>query len=245
MRKNLALVCIFGSLIVTAPEAALSTTGAVTIDFGGLCDQITIAQPPPFYLFPAGGSFTCSSGGTNYFKIQDNGSFRAQVLPSSSTSNDSDAVDDTLRIKDWKITALTATPASLPQGYAISISLQFDNPPVTDGPGPNPDVYYKSTLTGTITKRTGNWVTMDPGYVTNPLGSTETALGTPKTYNATCAVNPCTLSGLSTSGKWPDSPNYLNGPRLLRVKYSFSLKAENDVFLINSTGGKLNSQGTP
>ena len=167
------------------------------------------------------------------------------MLPSSSTSNDSDAVDDTLRIKDWKITALTATPASLPQGYAISISLQFDNPPVTDGPGPNPDVYYKSTLTGTITKRTGNWVTMGPGYVTNPLGSTETALGTPKTYNATCAVNPCTLSGLSTSGKWPDSPNYLNGPRLLRVKYSFSLKAANDVFLINSTGGKLNSQGTP
>lgn len=241
MRKNLALVFIFGILIFTLPKAAFGTTGVVTIDFGGLCNPITIAQPPPF-LIP-GGSYTCASGGTNYFKIENNGAYPAQVLPSSSTG-DSDPLDDTLRIKDWKITALTPTPANRPQGYEISIWLQFGNSPVTDGPGGNPDVYYKSTLAGSITKRTGNWVKMDPGYVTNPLGSAETTLGTPKTYNATCAASPCTLSGLSTSGKWPDSPNILSGPRLLRVKYSFSLNLANDVLLINSTGGKLNSQGS-
>lgn len=243
MRKDLVLVCIFGSLIVTTPEAALSTTGAVTIDFGGLCNQITIAQPPPFYLFPAGGSFTCSSGGTDYFKIEDNGSYRAQVWASSS-SGDSDAADDTLRIKDWKITALIPTPTDRPQGYEISVWLQFDNPPITDGPGPNPHVYYRSALAGSITKRTGNWVKMDAGYVTNPLGSAETTLGTPKTYNPTCTGSVCTWPTLTTSGRWPDSPNYLSGPRLLRVKYSFRLNATNDVFLISSTGGKLNSQGS-
>lgn len=249
MRKNLALVCIFSTLIITTPKVAFGTTGSVTIDFGGLCNQITIAQPAPFFLFTPGGSFTCSSGGTNYFKIEDNGGFRAQILPSSSTG-DSDPTDDTLRIMDWKITALTPFPTDRPQGYEISIWLQFDSPPVTDGPGGNiPDVYYKSTLAGRITKRTvnqvPNWVKMDAGYVMNPIGSAETTLGLPKTYNATCVGNDgslCTLSGLSTSGKWPDTPNNLSGPRRLRVKYSFRLNAANDVFLINSTGGKLNSQ---
>ena len=246
MRNHKVLVLLFGGLIAITPQWAFGTTGSVIIDFGGLCSQITIAQPPPFYLFAAGGSYTCSSGGTDYFKIEDNGSNRAQVLPASS-GNDSDTGtngDDTLRIKDWKITALTPTPSDRPQGYEISVWLQYDNPPSTDGPGGNPDVYYKSTLNGTITKRTGNWVKMDPGYVTNPLGAAETTLGTAKTYTPTCPVSPCTLSGLSTSGKWPDSPNYLNGSRILRAKYAFSLKAANDVLLINSTGGKLNSQGS-
>lgn len=245
MRAHKSIVRLICLAILATPSTALATTGSVTISFGGLCNPITIAQPPPFYLFLAGGSFTCSSGGTNYFKIEDNGASRAQVLPSSGAGSDSDGADDTLRIKDWKITAITPTPTDRPQGYEVSIWLTFGSNPTTDGPGGSlPDVYYKSTLYGSITKRAGNWVTMSPGYVTNPVGGAETTLGTAKTYYPTCALPTCSLTGLSTSGKWPDNPNFLSGNRILRTKYSFSLKAANDVFLINSTGGKLNSQGS-
>lgn len=252
MSRKQIIVLVFSFGITLSPYIALGTTGSVTIDFGGLCNSITIAEgsahphlipPPPFFLFDAGGSFTCASGGTNYFKIEDNGANRAQILPSSSgASSDTDiSTNDTLRVKDWKITALTATPANLLQGYEVSVRLQFDNPPVTDGPGGSQDIYYKTTSYGNITKTTGNWIKMDPGYVTNPLGSAETTLGIPKTYNATCAASPCSF-GLSTSGKWPDNPNILNGARILRTKFAFRLNAANNVLLINSTGGKINSQ---
>ena len=255
---NLKSIVALGFYLATLslPVTALATTGRVTIDFGGLCNPITIDQPPPFYLFAATGSFTCSSGGTNYFKIEDNGANRAHIAPTSSAGqpgstgylNDTDGTNDTLRVKDWKITALTPTPANLPGGYQVSIWLQFDTPPVTDGPGPQQNTYYKTTLYGSIQNNPGNWAKMDPGYITNPIGAAETTLGTSKTFNVPCVATPCTPAmssfptTFSTSGLWPDAPNYLSGPRILRTKFSFRLNAVSDVLLISTTGGKINAQ---
>jgi hypothetical protein len=82
---------------------------------------------------------------------------------------------------------------------------------------------------------------MAQGYVSNPLGSAEKSLGIAKTFDATC-IGPTCSFGLSTSGQWPDSVNYLSGPRSLRTKFSFRLNAINDVLLLNNTGQKINSQ---
>jgi hypothetical protein len=247
------------------PHVAYSAQGDVTLDFGGLCPQVVIPGPPPFYLFPPGNFLDCSSAGVTYFRITDKAPYdpnttnanRAQIIPASTGTN-TDGADDTLKFFNFKIYAVTPTPSSMPQGYKITFWREHVQPPQTDGPGSTlPDIYYKTTTNGTIKRVINNWIKMDPGYVTHPVGSAEKTLGTAKTYTVTATTCPgtpayCSLSGLTTSGKWTetsDPTTWLTNNRMLRAQVSFKFQNGNagptdlnSDWILLDTGVKINSQ---
>lgn len=260
MSKAQAFVLCLCFTTILVPCVAYSVQGDVTVDFGGLCPQVVLTGSPPFFLFPSGGFLDCTSGGTTYFRITDkvpnpaSDADRAQIVPASTGTN-TDAADDTLRFYNFKIYAVTPTPSDMPQGYTISFWREHTLQETTDGPGgTKPDRWYKTTATGSMKKVINNWIKMDPGYVTHPVGGAETALGTAKTYTVTtlsCPGSTCGIT-LSTSGKWPetsDSTTWLTGNRMLRVKVSFKFQngnanptdASSDWILLN-TGAKINDQ---
>lgn len=268
VRKKIFVLFLW-LITIISPCAALAAQGDVTIAFGGLCPQIVlpVAAGPPYYLFPAGGFIDCSSGGTTYFRITDKVPYnpntpnadRAQIVPSPlpPPSNNTDGAEDVLRFYNFKIYAVTPTPSSMPLGYQVTFWREHVAPNITDGPGSaQPDRWYKTTTTGRIKKVINNWIKMAPGYVTHPVGSAETALGTAKTYTVTAvtcpgAVPDCSVA-LSTSGKWPETTNsstWLTGNRVLRVPLSFKFQngnanptdANSDWILLN-TGAKINDQ---
>lgn len=269
VRRQLLVLSLWLATIIS-PYTTLAAQGDVTIAFGGLCPQIVlpVTSGPPYYLFPPGGFLDCSSGGTTYFRITDQVPYnpntpnadRAQIVPSPLLppgNQNTDAAEDVLRFYNFKIYAVTPTPSSLPQGYEVKFWREHVQPNTTDGPGSvKPDRWYKTTTNGRIKRVINNWIKMAPGYVTHPVGSTEKALGTLKTYTVTSVTCPGTppdcVVALSTSGKWPetsDSSTWLTGNRVLRVTLSFKFQngnanptdANSDWILLN-TGAKINDQ---
>ncbi len=258
------VVCVYLTVILIA-NVAHSAQGDVTIDFGGLCPQVVVTSGPPYYFLPNPGDyFDCASGGTTYFRITDKDAYnpntpsadRAQILPASTGTN-TDAADDTLKFLNFKIFAVTPTPSTMPQGYQITFWREHVQPPQTDGPGSTlPDIYYKTTTMGRIKRVLNNWIKMDPGYVTHPVGSAEKSLGTAKTYTVTAITCPGTPAdcgvSLSTSGKWTetsDPTTWLTNNRVLRVKVSFKFQNgnanptdSNSDWILLDTGAKINSQ---
>ncbi|WP_187299204.1 DUF3015 family protein [Nitrospira moscoviensis] len=208
----------------------------MTIDFGGLCPQfVQPNQALPFNFVDDLGSGTpkeivCQAGGTTYFKLKnwDDTNAKAKILI------DVDSSKDTLRMENTRVEIVTTTPSSMPQGYVIQVWREHTYDPHTDDS--TPPAWYKTVLSGTMWKGpsspSGNWVKMDPGYVTNPIGSAERTLGTAKTWNYPC-VPSCPASSnfnLSTSGKWlrpsEGGANELGmDDRNLRMKMSVKGKA--------------------
>jgi len=248
-KKVFLLLCAVA--VTCLPHPSHGAQGDITVDFGGLCPSVTNPAPFDFVVAPAT-EFVCQSGGTIYFKIKDSAGGNARI----DATDPSPGNLDTLRLIEAQIYAVTPTPADRPQGYEITFWREHvSGPDTTD---PNPDIYYKTTVSGSIKGVSGNWIKMDPGYVTNPVGGSETTLGTAKTYNVPCtmACNPSyNLTGLSTSGKWPDppgGPNYLAGNRVLRTKFSFKLQngdstpadgtESGDWIVISAGGAKINAQ---
>jgi hypothetical protein len=100
-----------------------------------------------------------------------------------------------------------------------------------------------------------NWIKMDPGHVTNPVGGVERALGIVKSYTVTASTclgpTECGFA-LPTSGKWietSDPTTWLTGNRVLRVGLSFKFQNgnvnptdANSDWIRLDTGAKINDQ---
>lgn len=263
VRRQLFALVLWLSTIIP-PGIGLAAQGDITINFGGLCPEIVLLATagPPYYLFPAGESFDCTSNGVTYFRIVDKVSNptpaqRAQIVPAPQGGSNTDGSDDVLSFYNFKIYAVTPTSSSpMPLGYQITFWREHVAPKTTDGPGSTkPDRWYKTAATGSMKRVINNWFKVGPGYVTHPVGGAETALGTAKTYTVTTLTcptgNSCGIN-LSTSGKWPETSNsstWLTGNRVLRVPLSFKFQngnatptdANSDWILLD-TGVKINDQ---
>jgi Protein of unknown function (DUF3015) len=266
IRRQILVLSLWLTTIIS-PYATLAAQGDITIAFGGLCPQIVLTAGPPYYLFPAGGHLDCASGGITYFRITDKVPYdpntsdanRAQIVPSPlpPPTNNTDGSEDVLRFYNFKIYAVTPTPSGMPQGYQVTFFREHVVPNTSDGPGSLlPDRWFRTTTTGRIKRVINNWIRMGPGYVTHPVGSSETALGIAKTYTVTTTTCPGTVPDcgvtLSTSGKWPETSTpstWLTGNRVLRVPLSFKFQngnanpidANSDWVLLD-TGAKINDQ---
>jgi|CXWL01.1.fsa_nt_gi hypothetical protein len=217
--------CMF-VIVAGVPSGIYAAVGDVTVDFGGLCPALT-DKPLPFQFAPSGTEWSCENAGTVYFKIKDSGGKATIEIPT--TDNPADSSLDTLRLINAQIVAVTATPANRPQGYEITFWRQHTADPHT-GSG-LPDVTYKTSLTGSMANgASGNWVKLEPGYITNPITSGETALGVTKTWTnpciPTCGSTQSFSSKTVTQGTWPRATvGELAGDRLLRAKFAFKLAA--------------------
>lgn len=233
---------------------AQAAEGDLTIDFGGLCSQIVkSAQTLPYYFVDDQGGaskeIVCSSGGTTYFKVKNINDSTARAAIQIDTDNPADGAKDLLIMENVRVEIVTTTPSSMPQGYVMQVWREHRYDPHTDDL--SPPVWYKTVLSGTMWKggasASGNWVKMDQGYVTNPLGSAERALGTAKTWNYPC-VPVCGASGtfnLSTSGKWlrpsEGGANELGSDnRTIRMKMSFKGRATDWLHIVPAL--QINSQ---
>ena len=223
--RRLLVSCLF-VIVAGVPSGIYAAVGDVTVDFGGLCTGLTGTLPFQFAPNPAT-EWSCENAGTVYFKIKDSGGKATIEIPTTDTPADSSL--DTLRLINAEIVAVTATPANRPQGYEITFWRQHVAEPHT-GSG-LPDVTYKTSLTGSMKNgASGNWVKLEPGYVTNPITSGETALGVTKTWTnpciPTCASTQSFSSKTVTQGTWPRATvGELAGDRLLRAKFAFKLAA--------------------